>query len=41
MSSARIDVETFDGHGDYTLWKKKLLAHMEIHGLILIEAVRD
>ncbi|CAL9236211.1 unnamed protein product, partial [Arabidopsis halleri] len=39
MSSARIEVEKFDGRGDYTLWKEKLLAHLEILGLS--EALKD
>ncbi|KAG7532793.1 Reverse transcriptase RNA-dependent DNA polymerase [Arabidopsis thaliana x Arabidopsis arenosa] len=33
MASARIEVEKFDGRGDYTLWKEKLIAHLEILGL--------
>jgi len=33
MSSTRIEVEKFDGRGDYTLWKEKLMAHMDILGL--------
>ncbi|CAA7062683.1 unnamed protein product [Microthlaspi erraticum] len=33
MSSARIEVEKFDGRGDYTLWKEKLEAHLDILGL--------
>ena len=33
MSTARIEVEKFDGRGDYTMWKEKLLAHMDILGL--------
>ena len=33
MSSARIKVEKFDGRGDYTMWKEKLMAHLDILGL--------
>ncbi|KAG7591060.1 Zinc finger CCHC-type superfamily [Arabidopsis thaliana x Arabidopsis arenosa] len=33
MSTARIEIEKFDGRGDYTMWKEKLLAHMDILGL--------
>jgi len=33
MSSARVEMEKFDGHGDYTLWKEKLMAHMDLLGL--------
>lgn len=33
MSSARIEVEKFDGRGDYVLWKEKLIAHLNILGL--------
>lgn len=33
MSSARIEVEKFDGRGDYTMWKEKLMAHLDILGL--------
>ena len=39
MSAARIEVEKFDGRGDYTLWKEKLMAHMEILGLT--EALKE
>lgn len=31
---ARDDLKTFDGDGDYVLWKEKLLAHMELLGLL-------
>lgn len=34
MSSARIEVEKFNGYGDYVLWKEKLMAHLEILGLV-------
>ncbi|CAL9235463.1 unnamed protein product [Arabidopsis halleri] len=34
MSQAKIKVEKFDGKGDYMLWKEKLLAHLEILGLL-------
>lgn len=33
MTSARIEVEKFDGRGDYTMWKEKLMAHLDILGL--------
>ncbi|KAL0685084.1 hypothetical protein Bca4012_051932 [Brassica carinata] len=33
MSSARIEVEKFDGRGYYTMWKEKLMAHLDILGL--------
>lgn len=33
MSSARIEVEKFDGRRDYTMWKEKLMAHLDILGL--------
>lgn len=33
MSSARIEVEKFDGRGDYTMWKEKLMAHLGTLGL--------
>lgn len=33
MTSARIEVEKFDGRGDYTMWKEKLMAHLDIMGL--------
>ncbi|KAL1189499.1 Retrovirus-related Pol polyprotein from transposon TNT 1-94 [Cardamine amara subsp. amara] len=39
MSLARIEVEKFDGRGDYTLWKEKLMAHMDILGLT--EALKE
>ncbi|WZZ13990.1 hypothetical protein YC2023_107079 [Brassica napus] len=34
MTSGRSEVEKFDGDGDYVLWKEKLLAHMELLGLL-------
>ncbi|XP_018448734.1 uncharacterized protein LOC108820267 [Raphanus sativus] len=34
MTSRRSEVEKFDGEGDYVLWKEKLLAHMELLGLL-------
>ena len=34
MSSARIEVEKFNRYGDYVLWKEKLMAHLEILGLV-------
>lgn len=33
MTSSRVDIEKFDGHGDYTLWKDKLLAFLDLKGL--------
>ena len=30
MSSSRMELEKFDGHGDYTLWKDKLLAQIDL-----------
>ncbi|KAG7554353.1 GAG-pre-integrase domain [Arabidopsis suecica] len=33
MSTTRIEVEKFDGRGDYTMWKEKLLAQLDILGL--------
>jgi len=33
MSGARIEVGKFDGRGDYTMWKEKLLAHSNMLGL--------
>ncbi|KAG7554626.1 GAG-pre-integrase domain [Arabidopsis suecica] len=33
MSSAKVKMEKFDGRGDYTLWKEKLMAHMDLLGL--------
>ncbi|KAG7598335.1 Reverse transcriptase RNA-dependent DNA polymerase [Arabidopsis suecica] len=33
MSSAKIEVEKFDGRGDYILWKEKIEAHLQILGL--------
>ncbi|KAG7597916.1 Reverse transcriptase RNA-dependent DNA polymerase [Arabidopsis suecica] len=49
MSSARIEIEKFDGRGDYTMWKEKLMAHLDILGLssalkqvdVLVEKVSD
>ncbi|KAL1214098.1 Retrovirus-related Pol polyprotein from transposon TNT 1-94 [Cardamine amara subsp. amara] len=37
-SKIRIEVEKFDGNGDYTLWKTRILAHFEI--LDLMEALK-
>lgn len=34
MTSRRSEVEKFDGDGDYVLWKEKLLAHLELLGLL-------
>lgn len=34
MNQGRSEVEKFDGDGDYVLWKEKLLAHMELLGLL-------
>ena len=34
MTSRRTEVEKFDGQGDYVLWKEKLLAHLELLGLL-------
>lgn len=34
MSSAKIEVEKFNGMIDYNLWKEKILAHLEILGLM-------
>ena len=33
MTLPRIKLEKFDGHGDYMLWKDKLLAQMDLQGL--------
>ena len=33
MSSTRMEIDKFDGHGDYTLWKDKLLAQIDLQGL--------
>lgn len=33
MSSSRVELEKFDGHGYYMLWKDKLLAQMDLQGL--------
>lgn len=33
MSTSRGEVEKFDGHGDYILWKDRLLAHIDLLGL--------
>ena len=33
MTLPRIKLEKFDGHGDYMLWKDKLLAQMDFQGL--------
>jgi len=33
MSLARVEMEKFNGRGDYTLWKEKLMAHMDLLGL--------
>lgn len=30
---SRVELEKFDGHGDYTLWKDKLLAEIDLQGL--------
>lgn len=34
MTSGKIEVEKFDGDGDYVLWKEKLLAHLDLLGLM-------
>ena len=34
MTSGKIEVEKFDGEGDYVLWKEKLLAHLDLLGLM-------
>ena len=34
VTSGRLKVEKFDGDGDYVLWKEKLLAHLELLGLL-------
>jgi len=34
MTSGRSKVEKFNGDGDYVLWKEKLLAHLELLGLL-------
>ncbi|CAA7059581.1 unnamed protein product [Microthlaspi erraticum] len=36
MSSARIEVEKYDGRGDYLMWKEKLEAHLDILGLSVV-----
>ena len=33
MTLPRVELEKFDGHGDYMLWKDKLLAQMDLQGL--------
>lgn len=33
MPKARIEVERFDGKGDFSLWKKRMLAHLSVLGL--------
>lgn len=34
MTSGKIEVEKFDGEGDYVLWKEKFLAHLDLLGLM-------
>lgn len=34
MATNKIKVEKFDGEGDYILWKEKLLAHLDLLGLL-------
>jgi len=34
MTSGHSEVEKLDGEGDYVLWKEKLLAHIELLGLL-------
>lgn len=44
MALAKVEVENFNGSGDYMLCKEKLMAHLEIMGLtnaIDIESVKD
>ena len=33
MAKSRIEVERFDGKGDFSLWKKRMLAHLFVLGL--------
>lgn len=33
MAKSRIEVERFDGKGDFSLWKKRMLAHLSVLGL--------
>ena len=33
MAKSRIEVERFDGKGDFSLWKKRILAHLSVLGL--------
>ena len=33
MANARIEVEWFDGKGDFSLWKKRMLPHLSVLGL--------
>src|SRR5690606_39681904 len=39
MVNARIEDERFDGKGDFSLWKKRMLAHLSVLGLkdVLLE----
>ena len=33
MANARFEVERFDGKRDFSLWKKRMLAHLSVLGL--------
>ncbi|KAL0716031.1 hypothetical protein Bca4012_065353 [Brassica carinata] len=33
ISLGKIEIACFDGQGDFTMWKKRMLAHLSILGL--------